>query len=70
MRTLTENYDVILIDTPAAIESADAQTALEIAEGALLVSRLNKTRHDDVLELRNQIDMTGAVIVGAVMNEY
>jgi len=70
MRTLTENYDVILIDTPAAIESADAQTALEIAEGALLVSRLNKTKHDDVLELRNQIDMTGAVIVGAVMNEY
>jgi protein-tyrosine kinase len=70
MRTLTENYDVILIDTPAAIESADAQTALEIAEGALLVSRLNKTKHDDVLELRNQIEMTGAVIVGAVMNEY
>jgi len=70
MRTLTENYDVILIDTPSAIESADAQTALEIAEGALLVARLNKTKHEDVLELRNQIDMTGAVIVGAVMNEY
>jgi chain length determinant protein tyrosine kinase EpsG len=70
LKTLYEHYDVILIDTPPAIESADAQSAIELSEGALIVSRLNKTKQDDILELRNQIEMTGATVVGAVLNEY
>ncbi len=70
LKTLEQNYDVILIDTPPAIESADAQSAIELAQGTLLVSRKNHTKQAEVLEVRNQIEMTGASVVAAVMNEY
>lgn len=70
IKTLKDHYDVILIDTPAAIESADAQSAFELAQGVLFVSRLDHTKHDDVLNVTNQIEMSEAILVGAVMNEF
>jgi len=70
MKTLMDSYDVILIDTPPVVQSADAQSVIEIAEGAMLVSRLDHTRQSDVLEVRHHIEMTGASIISAVMNTF
>lgn len=69
-KNLSENYDVILIDTPPVVQSADAQSVIEMSEGAMLVSRLHQTKHTDVLEMRHLIEMTGASIVSAVMNDF
>lgn len=69
-KNLSDDYDVILIDTPPVVQSADAQSVIEMSEGAMLVSRLHQTRHADVLEMRHLIEMTGASIVSAVMNEF
>jgi len=35
-----------------------------------LVSRLNHTRLADITELRSQIAVTGAQVVGAVINDF
>lgn len=70
IKSLKDHYDVILIDTPAATESADAQSAFELAQGVLFVSRLDHTKHEDVLNVTNQIEMSEAILVGAVMNEF
>jgi len=70
MKIAAENYDVVLVDTPPAKESADAQSSVERCGGALLISRLNHTKLSDIADMRNQIQMTGAKIVGAVINDF
>lgn len=63
-------YDIVLVDTTPATATADAQATVARCGGALLVSRLNHTRLTDVAELRDQITVTGARVVGAVINEF
>ncbi len=63
-------YDVVIVDTAPATSSADAQVTVARCGGALLVSRLNQTRVSEVTEVRNQIAVTGARLVGAVINDF
>jgi chain length determinant protein tyrosine kinase EpsG len=63
-------YDVVLVDTTPAAVTADAQATVARCGGALLVSRLNHTRLSDLTEMREQISVTGARIVAAVVNEF
>jgi chain length determinant protein tyrosine kinase EpsG len=66
----TSKYDVVLVDAPPANDSADAQVTVARCGGALLVSRLHHTRLSDISEVRNQIAVTGARVVGAVINDF
>lgn len=66
----SSKYDVVLVDTSPANDSADAQVTVARCGGALLVSRLNHTRLSDITEVRNQIAVTGAHVVGAVINDF
>ncbi len=63
-----EDYDVIIIDTPPALASADAQIISAITGGSLLVARRNETRVDDVSRLKEQFLPAGAVLLGVVLN--
>lgn len=63
-------YDVVLVDTTPAAVTADAQATVARCGGALLVSRLNHTRFSDLTEMREQISVTGARIVAAVVNDF
>jgi protein-tyrosine kinase len=70
MNEAAGEYDVILLDsTPASIIS-DAQATVARCGGALIVSRLNHTRFSDVAEVRDQISVTGARVVGSVINDF
>ncbi|MGB4812479.1 MAG: chain length determinant protein tyrosine kinase EpsG [Methylophilaceae bacterium] len=70
MNQAASQYDVVIVDTAPATESADAQAVVARCGGALIVSRLNRTRLADVTEVRNQIVVTGAQVVGAVINDF
>lgn len=70
MDQATNQYDVVIVDTAPATSSADAQVTVARCGGALLISRLNKTRLSDLTEVRNQIAVTGASLVGAVINDF
>lgn len=70
MKIAAEHYDVVLVDTPPASESADAQTIAAQSRGAFLVSRLNHTNVSDLAKMRNNLEITGAEIVGAVINDF
>lgn len=63
-------YDVILIDSTPASFIADAQATVARCGGALIVSRLNHTRASDFAEVRDQISVIGARIVGSVINDF
>jgi len=66
----TGSYDIVIIDTPPAADNSDAQSISSRCGGALLVSRLNTTRLSDLSNLREQIKVAGAQIVGAVVNDF
>ena len=68
LEQMRNDYDVILVDTPAATEHPDAHTATVRCHAGLMVVRKNATR---VAEARALADaVRSAEIVGTVMNEF
>jgi chain length determinant protein tyrosine kinase EpsG len=63
-------YDVVLVDAPPASISADAQAVVARCGGALVVSRLNHTRLEDLDKVREQINLTLSKVVAAVVSEF
>ncbi|HTN94825.1 MAG TPA: chain length determinant protein tyrosine kinase EpsG [Gallionella sp.] len=63
-------YDVIIVDTPPVSQNSDALSTAAKCHGALLVSRLNRTRIAELASVREQITLSGARIVGAVVNDF
>ena len=63
-------YDVIIVDTPPVSQNSDALSTAAKCHGALLVSRLNRTRIAELANVREQITLSGARIVGAVVNDF
>ena len=70
MEQIASFYEVIIVDTAPAVASSDAQTVAERCDGALLVSRLNKTRRSELENVRDQLIVTGVNIMGAVLNDF
>lgn len=70
LAALGESYDVILMDTPPASESADFQTVAARAKGAVVTVRKNHTRLNDVAGVKAMLSAAGAEVVGAVVNEH
>lgn len=66
---LARDFDVILIDTPAGAEYADAQTIAVRASGALMVARKNVSRASRLRRLADELVTASATVVGSVMNE-
>ncbi|MGH8636576.1 MAG: chain length determinant protein tyrosine kinase EpsG [Burkholderiales bacterium] len=61
-------YDVVLIDTPAADASADAQAIAARARGALVIAREGRSRLESLSRLGFAIQSTQAEVVGCVLN--
>lgn len=64
------HYDIVIVDTAPAGLTSDAQTVAGRCGGALLVSKLNQTRVNELENVRDQLTVTGVHIVGAVVNDY
>jgi receptor protein-tyrosine kinase len=67
---LARHLDFILLDTPPATESADAQTVAVRAGAALLVARKDAARLWRVQGIAESIGRANAAIVGAVLNDF
>ena len=69
LRSSNSYYDVVIIDTPAAKEYADAQTVAARAGAALMLARKNQSSMSDIAELSQNVQHSGATIVGSVLND-
>ncbi len=65
-----KEFDVILIDTPAAADSADAQTVTMRAGCALVVARKNVSKFWQVQGIGAEAVHNSATIVGTVLNDF
>ena len=67
---LAHQFDVILLDTPAAVRNADGRVAASRAGGALIVARKDYTRSKEVRALAESLTASGTGMVGVAFNRY
>lgn len=67
---LAQQFDVILLDTPATSESADAQAIAVRAGAAIIVARKNLTRMWRVRGVSDTVSHASATVLGTVLNDY
>jgi len=67
---LGQKFEVILLDSPAATDYADAQTLAVRAGAALIVARKNATRMWQVRGVSDTVAQGNATIVGTVLNDF
>jgi receptor protein-tyrosine kinase len=70
LRELTQQFDVILIDTPASVESADAQMVAGRAGAAIVVTRQNVSQVDKVHDLVSLLSEARVHLVGSILNDF
>jgi receptor protein-tyrosine kinase len=70
MKDLQSLYDVVIIDTPPAVQFADAQSIAYRAGDALVVARKNHTSVGATSKVVKELAGTGARVVGTIINNY
>jgi receptor protein-tyrosine kinase len=70
LEELERKFDVILLDSPAAAQYADAQTVAVRAGAALIVVRKHASRMWQVCGVSDTVSQASTTIVGAVLNEF
>ncbi|MBN2117230.1 MAG: polysaccharide biosynthesis tyrosine autokinase [Anaerolineales bacterium] len=66
---LSQEYDIILIDTPPVLTVTDAAALAPCVDGVLLVTMPGKTRLRDFQQAFEQLQTVGARVLGVVLNE-
>lgn len=65
---LSQKYDYILVDTPPVNVVSDACVVANLLDGVLLLVRKGRSRKGDVKRSVNSLCLTGAKILGFVLN--
>lgn len=63
-------FSVVIVDTPAISETADAQILAANAGSAILVARRNYTLQAKLLAAMESLAQTGVNVIGSVINEH
>ncbi len=66
----SNEFDVVLIDTPSATKYAEATTIAMHGGGALVVTRQDTTRLQETRQMTEGLSQLGVTMVGAVINHF
>ncbi|WP_396128517.1 hypothetical protein [Exiguobacterium mexicanum] len=65
---MKDDFDIILLDAPPIMQVADSRIIAQEVDGAILVLSCESADRDEVVKARDQLLMTGAKILGIVLN--
>ena len=65
-----EQFDIVLLDTPAATETADAEILAARAGAAIMLTRRKYTRHVRLQSAIESLIRSGGKVIGGVINEH
>lgn len=68
MNQCLRDFDMTIVDTPAANTSADARRISNVVGYSLVIARRNKSLVSDVKTLVDQLTDDGAKVIGTVLN--
>lgn len=69
MKSLREQYDYVLIDTPPILNMADATILAKWCDGVILVIEDGRISYRMAQKAKKQIMQTGCKVLGAVLNK-
>ena len=69
IQSLSEEYDLVLLDTPGAGQNADAVRTIHHCDGVILVAAYGHTRRSHFRDVMKKISISGCPIVGSVINK-
>jgi Mrp family chromosome partitioning ATPase len=69
LKELRSDFDVILLDTPPVLVSADAATLAASADGVIVVVRAGQTDRGAAEIARQRVVAAGGRVLGAVLND-
>ena len=69
LHDLSGHFDVIILDTPPVLVSADAALLAPLADGAILVVRAGQTDRASAERACQYLSAAGAHVLGAVLND-
>ncbi|MFY8042434.1 MAG: chain length determinant protein tyrosine kinase EpsG, partial [Rhodoferax sp.] len=69
LRIASQQFDVIIVDTPAGHDFADAEITAARAGAALLVARKNTSQLPHAAQLARRLQDSGVALVGSVLND-
>lgn len=69
LEELEEQYDVILIDTPAMLEVSDSVIFSAMCDGVVMVAASGKAKKDYLRKAKEQLTHVNARILGVVLNQ-
>ena len=64
-----EKYDYVLVDTPPVISMSDASIVAKQCDGAILVIESETVSRKVAVKAKEQLEMSGCKILGAVLNK-
>jgi receptor protein-tyrosine kinase len=70
LERFSEQYDLIVLDTPAATVTADAEILAARAGASILLMRRNVTRQKRLFEAMECLKRSGTKVIGSVVNEF
>jgi chain length determinant protein tyrosine kinase EpsG len=70
LQSLTRDFGIVIVDTPAANEYAESQVIAVGTSAALIVARKNHTPLTGMINLTGNLQRNGARMVGSVLNDF
>ncbi len=65
---LEQSVDFVIIDCPPVLSTSDPLAVAPHVDGVIIVVDSRRTETDDLLQVRTNLENTGAKVVGAVLN--
>lgn len=69
LASLSEGFDLIVVDTPPLLAASDGAILSTLADGVVVVLRAGSTETDAAQQAIQQLQGVGARVVGAVLND-
>lgn len=69
LETLSEKFDMVIVDTPPIGMVIDAAEIAASCDGTVLVLDYNKTRIREIRECKRQMEQSGTPVLGCIINK-
>ena len=69
LKELVQRFDIVILDTPPVLATADARILGGLSDGVLLVVRAGQTERLAAQRAQNQLIQSGARVLGVVLND-
>lgn len=68
MKMVTENYDMVIVDSPPILAVTDSQVLSKLTDCTILVTNVDDNNRDSIAQAKELLEKADADIIGVVLN--